>query len=120
MEIKVYVYDSELNARIIVNDINRDIAYFLEEYRYPNNSIFGLYDDNTKELHVLRSTDEYALVYLTCYFVKTYEDDLMDLNLYAIVTSSYASLASRLIELECKILKEKTNKDKNIGLVKKI
>ena len=106
--------------RIYSNDLNKDIMDYLEKNRYVNNSIFALLNDKKKELYVLRSDDEFEVANMASNFIKRYEDNLSDLHLFAIVISNYASLTSRLIKLECKLLKEKTGEDKNIGLIKKI
>jgi len=120
MELYTYINRFPQTEKLVVNDLNKDITEYLENHRHLDNSIFGFYNEKDNELYVIRSIDEIRLVSKVSNFIKNYHGDLSDLHLYAIVISSYARLASRLIDLECRILKRKTSQDKRIGLIKKI
>ena len=120
MEINVNINDFYHVDRIYTNNPDKDIMEYLENNRYVNNSIFGMYNNVKNELYVIRSNDEYEIVSMANKFIKRYGDNLSDLKFYAVVISSYAMLSSKLIDLEYKFLKEKTSGEKSVVLVKKI
>ena len=119
METEVFLNGHSIGKKILIEDANRDIMNYLEEIKYPNNSIVAIYNDNSHYLDVLRSEDEFNLIHKVTTFIREYPYDIADTHLYGIVTSSYASFMLNVINIEYKLFKHKLNKDKNVGLIKR-
>lgn len=118
--VKVFIngmYDSTINMTL---DKESDVIIgYLNDTKYPNNSIAALYNPIIKELDVIKGLDEYATVNGISSMISNYHADIADVRIYAITNTSMFAYYVKNASRNLKILKGIVKKEKTVGLIKR-